>query len=289
MIDFNQFSIPINYSTILLFIPTLTAILIAYLQHKNLITSPFSQPKPSTKTKPNQIEKAKAKCENCLNEKPIQELKTCSRCKEISNLSIYFCNQSCQRSNWKSHKLNCGQLKNLLKVNENLPDGISSRDQLEHLLGNWCEFHRHLLIFSTIQALEIPKHPLNSLQNLFLISINFNPNQTNQTKEDEIHSRFSLDFFQVLHSKSFLEINPAMNSAFEEIDSIRFKIKQKGGTGVAMLLVRCGPVVQVIPVGLPSQNDLNSVKYEKDWKVQFENSIKAGIKLNPLPKPITQK
>ncbi|KAH9810853.1 hypothetical protein DFH28DRAFT_902042 [Melampsora americana] len=285
MNDFiNQISIylsSINSSTILLFIPTLTAILIAYLQYKQIINSPFkTNPSLNSNSNSNSI---KGKCENCSKEKPIKELKTCSRCKSTSNLNIYFCHQTCQKENWKSHKLNCGNFKNLLNLNDDLPIGISTRNQLESKLGDWCEFHRHLLIFATIHALDIPKNPENSIQNLFLISIKYN----STSSSIPVHQTFSLDLFQVFHYKSFLELNPGMSSAFEEIESIRTKIKSKGGLGVAMLLVRCGPVVQVIPVGLPSQSDLNSVKREKDWKIQFETSIKAGLQLNPPVRPTT--
>lgn len=283
----NQFSTyltPTTTSTILLLIPTITAILIAYLQHKKIITSPF-QSLPNSNPK---LEKSKSigKCENCLKEKPIEELKTCSKCRTNSNLNIYFCDQTCQKQSWKSHKLNCGNFNNLLNINQTLPIGIKSREDLEHKLGQWCEFHRHLLIFATIHALDLPKTPSNSIQNLFLISINFNnKSSSSSTRSIPVHETFSLDLHQVFHYKSFLEVNPGMRSAFEEIESIRTKIKSKGGLGVAMLLVRCGPVVQVIPVGLPSQSDLNSVQREKDWKTQFESSIKAGLQLNPPVRP----
>ncbi|KAG0149162.1 hypothetical protein CROQUDRAFT_653983 [Cronartium quercuum f. sp. fusiforme G11] len=266
-------------STFLLLFPTALAILFVYLNQKRIVRSPFD----------NQIKKDSLndKCSNCFKIKSIKQLKSCSRCKTQNNLTIYFCDEKCQKENWKTHKFKCGN-QNWIEpkpIQDHLPDGLS-RIELEQKLGKWCEFNRHILIYSTIQALDLIKNPQNSKLNLFLVSINHQlPKQINSNQP--IHQTFSLDQFSPINLLAFNKSNPGMKSALDEMEKIRQNIIIKGGLGVAMLLVRCGPVVQVIPVGLPSQDDLNSVKRDKEWKSKFEETIKSGIQLKPLEKPLS--
>jgi len=84
-----------------------------------------------------------------------------------------------------------------------------------------------------------------------------------------------------LDTENFFSSNPGMSDALKEIESVRKRVKEKGGIGVAILLVRCGPIVQVFPVGLPSQADLDAVSRQTNWRAIFDQAIEAGVPWKP--------
>lgn len=63
--------------------------------------------------------------------------------------------------------------------------------------------------------------------------------------QDVIHRKFSVVHVGSLDAENFFSSNPGMLDALKEIESVRKRVKEKGGIGVAILLVRCGPIVQV--------------------------------------------
>jgi hypothetical protein len=64
-------------------------------------------------------------------------------------------------------------------------------------------------------------------------------------KDDLIHRKFSVVHVGSLDGENFFNSNPGMLGALKEIENVRKRVKEKGGIGVAILLVRCGPIVQV--------------------------------------------
>jgi len=316
----------IDRSNIVLTILSLISLLVIYLQYKNVLLSPYTNLKPKNAApKPSSSSKSTlARCRECSKLKPIAELKICSKCRIPSStsqdhgaakdLNFYYCDHKCQKSNWKTHKLICGNFKDLERSSDDPlnphvapPNNLISnayfekrRGEIEALLKKWSEFHRNLLIFAAIHALDLIRNPLNSKQILLMISLKLNDeNQSNKfteltdnndqentaNKEDQsqdlIHRKFSVVHVGSLDTENFFSSNPGMSDALKEIESVRKRVKEKGGIGVAILLVRCGPIVQVFPVGLPSQADLDAVPRQTNWRAIFDQAIEAGVPWKP--------
>lgn len=118
-------------SMFLLILPTLSAILIVYLQYLRWIPTPFLK----SISKPNPIPTT-AHCSHCQTLKPIHLFKICSRCQSLTSTSTYFCDQVCQKSNWKTHKLTCGTWNQPQPIDNQLPHGLT-QSQLEQKLSLW--------------------------------------------------------------------------------------------------------------------------------------------------------
>lgn len=324
----------IDGSTTVLTILSLVSILVIYLQYKQVLLSPYSNLKPkttatNTTTNPSSSKPKLARCRECSKLKPIAELKICSKCKipmnqdqlDSNDLNFYYCDQKCQKSNWKTHKLICGNFKDLQRTSGNPADPLNPpisppenliskayfekrRAEIEVLLKEWSEFHKNLLIFAAIHGLDLIRNPLNSKQILLMISLkrteaddesqkfteiaDDGQEDTSRTdldksnqKDDLIHRKFSVVHVGSLDGENFFNSNPGMLGALKEIENVRKRVKEKGGIGVAILLVRCGPIVQVFPVGLPSQADLDMVPRQKDWRAIFDQAIEAGVPWKP--------
>lgn len=99
-----------------------------------------------------------------------------------------------------------------------------------------------MLIFVTIQALSLATHPSNSTSLLLLVSLVFKPPPSPSTP---VHTLFELEDASPLDAARFRAMNPGMGTAFVELERMRGEAKSKGAEGVALLLVRCGAVVQV--------------------------------------------
>jgi hypothetical protein len=120
------------------------------------------------------------------------------------------------------------------------------------------------LIFAAIHGLDLIRNPHNS--KLILLMISLTLNEENQSEkfteitddEDQdtaiknpdgsqgsIHSKFTVAHVGSLDSANFFNANVGMSNALKEIENVRTRVKEKGGLGVATLLIRCGPIVQV--------------------------------------------
>ncbi|KAA1074138.1 hypothetical protein PGTUg99_023853 [Puccinia graminis f. sp. tritici] len=225
--------------------------------------------------------------------------------------------EKCQRANWKTHKLICGNFKDLQPTSSDPYTALNplhppstdllsnahfekKRAEIEGLLKKWCEFHKNVLIFAAIHGLDLIRNPHNS--KLILLMISLTLNEENQSEkfteitddEDQdkaiknqdgsqgsIHSKFTVAHVGSLDSANFFNANVGMSNAMKEIESVRTRVKEKGGLGVATLLIRCGPIVQVFPVGLPSQSDLDVVPRQTNWRAIFDEAIKSGIPWKP--------
>ncbi|KAA1110095.1 hypothetical protein PGT21_010208 [Puccinia graminis f. sp. tritici] len=329
-----EFLNQIDRSTVALTILSFISLLVIYLQHKKILLSPYSNLKLKTSTEPSSstsssnppssTEDKSARCRECSKLKLISELKICSKCKipptqnsNTNDLNFYYCDQKCQRANWKTHKLICGNFKDLQPTSSdpyaalnplNSPptDLLSNahfekkRAEIEGLLKKWCEFHKNVLIFAAIHGLDLIRSPHNS--KLILLMISLTLNEENQSEkfteitddEDQdtaiknsdvsqgpIHSKFTVAHVGSLDSANFFNANVGMSNAMKEIENVRTRVKEKGGLGVATLLIRCGPIVQVFPVGLPSQSDLDAVPRQTNWRAIFDEAIKSGIPWKP--------
>ncbi|MBW0477482.1 hypothetical protein O181_017197 [Austropuccinia psidii MF-1] len=308
----------LNFATFLLIILILISSLIIFYENSNINLKKLllifkKSNNGDTQKQEKKIKIKKLKCNHCQKLKLISELKVCSNCKKSSTsnrsrlinnqnqekfqedhdqdeLIGYFCDEICQKLNWNSHKLICGNWKNLNQFIPNqLPSGFNDRSQVEKALKKWCDFYKNLLIFVTIHGLDLIRNPINSTKMILMVSLKSLLNQKDKSQtqnqpalqnddELDIIKTFSLDHLGSLDLQTFSKSNPGLNQAFDELNRIRANILQKGGMGAAMLIVGCGPIVQVIPVGLPSRDDLEKVPRQKDWKTQFETAIKAGVK-----------
>lgn len=383
----------IDPSTILLTILTLISLTVIYLQHKNILLSPYSSSiEPSQKQ--NQTDRKKspesrmfnpfpsqdhgfdhpsgpkwARCRHCSRSKPIASLKMCSRCKLPSaaqkapippasspedppvrsdsthvdppreptpDFNVYYCDQTCQRSNWKSHKLVCGQFKDLRSTLSPAPTQrsrshrLSIRDFItwddgQAWMKEWSEFHKNLLIFTTIQALDLIRCPQNSITLVNVINLEINKAHprvirlVSSSLEPEDRKMFELsdevqkiqdriprppglggsdddqdskiyDVFRVTHfgpveALNLSRTNHQMFNITTSLDRLRMDVRLKGGMGVASLFVCHERVFRHIPIVLPSQADLDAVPRHPNWRELFDEAIKSGISWNSTRPP----
>ncbi|WAR54245.1 hypothetical protein PtB15_3B759 [Puccinia triticina] len=325
----------IDLSTVTLSILSLISILVIYLQYTKVLLSPYSNLKLKTSSTSSSASASSsqerfARCRECSKLKPISELKICSKCKippspdqDTNDLNFYYCDQKCQKANWKTHKLICGNFKDLQPTSadpyapvnplhspptSNLlshADFEKKRAEIESLLKKWCQFHKNVLIFAAIHGLDLIRNPPNSKLILLMISLTLNEKEKTEKfteitgeedqeantqkdlkPQDGAQDPMSSNLFSVAHvgtldSTNFFKSNPGMSNALKEIEGVREKVKEKGGIGVAVLLVRCGPIVQVFPVGLPSQADLDAVPRQTNWRAIFNEAIKSGVPWKP--------
>ncbi|KNE95599.1 hypothetical protein PSTG_11089 [Puccinia striiformis f. sp. tritici PST-78] len=327
-----EFLNQIDISTVALSILSLISLLVIYLQYQNVLLSPYTNLKkktspnsaPTSSSPPSSKEKF-ARCRECSKQSLISALKICSKCRispsqqdrDPNDLNFYYCDHKCQKANWKTHKLICGNFKDLQQTTPDPSDPSNPlpphnllgnaffekrRAEVEALLKKWCEFHKNLIIFAAIHGLDLIRNPQNSKQILLMISLastdedgsekfteitddEVKPESAAQNKnlnpEQSIHGKFSVAHVGSLDSANFFKSNPGMAGALKEIETVRQRVKEKGGIGVAILLVRCGPIVQVFPVGLPSQADLDAVPRQTNWRAIFDEAIKAGVAWKP--------
>ncbi|WAR52398.1 hypothetical protein PtB15_1B840 [Puccinia triticina] len=214
-----------------------------------------------------------ARCRECSKLKPISELKICSKCKipptpdqDTNDLNFYYYLQPTSADPYAPvNPLHSPPTSNLLSH----ADFEKKRAEIESLLKKWCQFHKNVLIFAAIHGLDLIRNPPNSKLILLMISLTLNEKEktekfteitgeedqeTNTQKDlkpqDGAQDPMSSNLFSVAHvgtldSTNFFKSNPGMSNALKEIEGVREKVKEKGGIGVAVLLVRCGPIVQV--------------------------------------------
>ncbi|EPQ54266.1 hypothetical protein GLOTRDRAFT_78210 [Gloeophyllum trabeum ATCC 11539] len=116
----------------------------------------------STQGDPPHIAKQSLRCNYCYASREVKRLQKCSRCKAMA-----YCSKECQKADWKSHKQACSNNNNLAKALKEhadtplgilesliLPDGISLYE-LDKRLEKWVKFHSNLMMWATVNALDL--------------------------------------------------------------------------------------------------------------------------------------
>ncbi|POW16602.1 hypothetical protein PSHT_06656 [Puccinia striiformis] len=198
--------------------------------------------------------------------------------------TFIICDHQCQKANWKTHKLICGNFKDLQQTTPD-PSDPSNPLPPHNLLGNAFFEKRRAEVEALLKKCLASTDEDGSEKFTEITDDEVKPESAAQNKnlnpEQSIHGKFSVAHVGSLDSANFFKSNPGMAGALKEIETVRQRVKEKGGIGVAILLVRCGPIVQVFPVGLPSQADLDAVPRQTNWRAIFDEAIKAGVAWKP--------
>ncbi|EPQ50921.1 hypothetical protein GLOTRDRAFT_118255 [Gloeophyllum trabeum ATCC 11539] len=233
-------------------------------------------------------------CQHCYKPEspPAFKLLSCSSCHRA-----HYCNKECQKNDWPKHKVLCkvntetrSRLKEDRRKGEvGLPLGSVSLDAntIESKLKLFLQIHKAGLCWAFIQALELRDHPSRIDTHLLYVHLEptFTAKPSSSADPAKLFRLSSTMLSTYDETFDYLASDPAvirrMGPVHEQIAAIRAEsaaLKAKGGMGIGVELIACGPMMHVMPVGLPD-GDLEGVDLRKDWESVLAGTFERGLRL----------
>ncbi|GJE90824.1 zinc finger MYND domain-containing protein [Phanerochaete sordida] len=230
---------------------------------------------PSTQAAADPESDVLRQCQNCFKEQTEdRKLLTCSRCKRS-----HYCSKDCQTAHWPSHKENCtltADLRSDIRATSAAlrAEGLGAPDpqEIERLLKQFSQTRRPILTMAALEAFRLDVRPQDVSK--YVLWVELAPTGRPYPHEFRLlrAEKWTLDDLRANYA------TPSLPSLLERIESLHQQsqeIAKKGGLGVAIAIVSCGPVKHMMPLGISD--------HPRDAGLKFENTdlwlekLKMGI------------
>ncbi|KAJ7154619.1 hypothetical protein C8R46DRAFT_1117914 [Mycena filopes] len=203
-------------------------------------------------------------CRTCRAREPLVTLMRCNNCKHI-----YYCSKTCQKENWKYHKVECREMAEMQKKIElvSLTDPDSAARAADWSL--WCNSNHDASSAGVIHALGLPRDPKRGRTHIVFKRVEYVPSATKLKHKFRVLACGVFLIDDVLRDiEAVMRLDPGEGPEF--MKSMFYELDGTGSTKVPFVDLSFGEGVSAwLGRGAIDAHAVHEMAHDPEWRKRF--------------------